>query len=193
MIAVKASRDRGWKTVPNAISALRGLMAIVVVVLIVNSRYGWAMGLFLFAAATDWVDGFIAKRFNQMSTFGKVFDTVVDKLLIFGTVATMSWALNSSAVWLAFAIVMIRELFVFVAKRSIVTSTGRIDSAAEAGRFSMVAQSVSTTMLFLWAMSPEQWQTIATAALWFGVGASLASGWAYVADALKARKGASSK
>lgn len=174
-----ATMDKGWKTVPNAISAVRGLMAIFVALLTVQQQFAGALALFVFAAATDWVDGFIAKRFNQMSKIGKVLDTVVDKLLIFGSLFSLAAVLGSCQVWVAIAIVTFREAVVFLAKRSKLKATGVVESAAEAGRFSMVAQSVATVMLFLWAINPEAWQAAALAALWLGVGASLASGWAY--------------
>ena len=179
--------DKGLKTIPNAISAFRGLIAVVVVVLILRYQYEFALACFVFAAGTDWIDGFIAKRFNQKSTVGKVLDTVVDKLLIIGALSTLALTLNDPQVWLCFTVIIVREVIVILAKRAKIRSTGRVESAAEAGRFSMVAQSIATGLLFVWAISPD-WKSAALASLWFSVGASLTSGWVYVQDARNSRR-----
>jgi cardiolipin synthase len=70
-------------TIPNALSALRIAMIPVFVPLIIH-RGTEAGGILVFAAvvATDWVDGFVARRIEQVSEFGKVLDPVADRLAI---------------------------------------------------------------------------------------------------------------
>ncbi len=68
-------------TVPNALTLLRFLLVGLMAYLFVNGYAVWSMLVYLFAAATDLVDGYIARRFNQISNIGKVMDPVADKLM----------------------------------------------------------------------------------------------------------------
>lgn len=76
------SIDRIW-TVPNVLTFLR-LCAIPVFLYLLfgKDRPGPAGFLLGCLSATDWVDGWVARRFNQVSNFGKMFDPVVDRVLL---------------------------------------------------------------------------------------------------------------
>lgn len=71
-------------TVPNVITLLRlaCLPVFVWLLLGVGNRF-WAACLLAGLGATDWVDGFVARRFNQGSRFGRLFDPTADRLLFF--------------------------------------------------------------------------------------------------------------
>jgi CDP-diacylglycerol--glycerol-3-phosphate 3-phosphatidyltransferase len=71
--------------VPNLLSAVRLVMAIVVYVTIAMEFYWASLILFVLAAGTDWVDGWWARKFQQVTKLGRVFDPFVDKMLICGT------------------------------------------------------------------------------------------------------------
>ena len=88
--AVEPGQDR-IVTVPNLISALRLAMVPVLVYLVVGAGRRWeAALLFATLGATDWVDGYIARRWNQVSTFGKVLDPLADRIvLLSGVVAIL--------------------------------------------------------------------------------------------------------
>ncbi len=91
-------------TVPNIITIMRVLLIPVMVYLIMERRYDVAFYVFLASALSDLIDGFIARRFNQMSQFGAVLDPVADKL----TMLTLTVLLASQGIlpeWLAIAIV----------------------------------------------------------------------------------------
>lgn len=77
-------------TVPNAITALR-LAGIPVFAWLVlgPTAYGPALALLVAIAASDWVDGYIARRFDQASRLGAVLDPLVDRLLIVGALLTL--------------------------------------------------------------------------------------------------------
>ena len=82
----------------------------------VESLRWWALGVFVFAAATDGVDGWIARRFNQCSKFGAFIDPIADKALLLTGVITLSlvdwgspgWRLP---LWFA-AIVVLRDCII---------------------------------------------------------------------------------
>lgn len=78
----EASTTKLW-TAPNVMSMAR-LLAVPVFVWLLfgrHDRYGAAL-LLAFLGATDWVDGYVARRFNQVSELGKVLDPVADRILL---------------------------------------------------------------------------------------------------------------
>ena len=70
-------------TVPNFLTLLRIVLIPFIMVLYLTGVPGiWVAGIFLLASATDWLDGFLARRMNQVSPFGEFLDPVADKLMI---------------------------------------------------------------------------------------------------------------
>ena len=69
-------------TVPNALSILRLLGIPLYLSLVASGEYGWAVLTLMFAGATDYFDGKIARRFNQTSRFGELLDPAADRLYI---------------------------------------------------------------------------------------------------------------
>jgi len=78
-------------TVPNVISFLRLALVPVFAVLIVRGADVWALGVLAVSGASDWLDGFIARRFRQVSRLGKVLDPAADRLFIFVTIVALVW------------------------------------------------------------------------------------------------------
>lgn len=98
-------------TVPNAISLVR-LLCLPVFVYLLFGRENRAAAASLLGAlgATDWIDGYIARRYHQVSDLGKILDPVADRLLFFvGIVAIL--VDGSIPIWFA-AAVLVRELVV---------------------------------------------------------------------------------
>jgi cardiolipin synthase (CMP-forming) len=89
---------------PNAICVLRMLLVIPVVVALVRAQYGSTIALFAFAAFTDGLDGFLAKRFGWMSELGKVLDPLADKLLLVTVFITLT-VVGLVPLWLAVVVV----------------------------------------------------------------------------------------
>ena len=69
-------------TIPNILSFLRILLITPFMILFLNGNYIWASLMIIISGLTDCVDGFIARKFNQVSEFGKVLDPVADKLTL---------------------------------------------------------------------------------------------------------------
>ena len=102
--------DGIW-TIPNAITLVRLLLLPVFLYLLFvredRAAAAWMLGTL---SATDWVDGYVARRFGQVSEFGKVFDPTVDRLLF--VVATTAIIIDGSIpLWFALA-VLVREMLV---------------------------------------------------------------------------------
>lgn len=97
-------------TVPNVITVLRMLLIPFIVYLLFERRYGAALLLFAAAGVGDLLDGFIARRFKQISRFGAVLDPIADKLTLLAAVVVLAWQSLMPA-WLAAAIVA-RDLII---------------------------------------------------------------------------------
>lgn len=119
--------DGIW-TVPNAFTLLRLLLLpVFLYVLFVLENRAAAALLLGGLSATDWVDGYLARRLGQVSEFGKVFDPTVDRLLF--VVATIAIIIDGSIpLWFALA-VLFREIAVglMMAVATVVYKMPRID------------------------------------------------------------------
>jgi cardiolipin synthase len=90
--------------IPNALCILRMLLVAPVAWLLTREEYRATLALFAFAAATDGLDGFLAKRFNWTSELGKILDPLADKLLLVTVFITLA-VIGMAPVWLAVAVV----------------------------------------------------------------------------------------
>lgn len=82
--------SRVW-TLPNLISGARLLLVPVFGVLIFTERDVAALVVLVVAGASDWVDGFVARRFNQTSRLGQLLDPAADRLYIFVSLVGLAW------------------------------------------------------------------------------------------------------
>jgi cardiolipin synthase (CMP-forming) len=90
--------------IPNALCIARMLLVVPVAWLLIKADFQRTMWLFAFAAATDGLDGFLAKRCGWTSELGKILDPLADKILLVGTYITLA-AIGLVPVWLAVTIV----------------------------------------------------------------------------------------
>ncbi|QGH69431.1 CDP-alcohol phosphatidyltransferase family protein [Pseudactinotalea sp. HY158] len=100
---------RIW-TVPNVISMARLLLVPVVLVLILNGYGVLAVVTLAVAGLSDYVDGYIARRFDQMSKLGKLLDPMADRLFI--AVTLIGMAARALIPWWLVAAIAARELLV---------------------------------------------------------------------------------
>ncbi|MGP3959400.1 CDP-alcohol phosphatidyltransferase family protein [Nonomuraea sp. 3N208] len=105
-----SAEDRIW-TVPNLLSFLRLLGVPVFLWLVLGPKAdGWAIGVLAVAGFTDWLDGKIARAFNQTSKLGRIIDPAADKLYVFATILAL--LLRDVIPWWLVAVILARELFV---------------------------------------------------------------------------------
>ncbi len=78
-------------TVPNALSVVRLVLIPVFLWLLGAGEYAWALVVIVVSSVTDFVDGFVARRFNQITRIGQVLDPAVDRLFIFSTLIGLAW------------------------------------------------------------------------------------------------------
>src|SRR5271170_3774844 len=101
-------------TVPNIITIMRVLLLPIFALLFympISYHNLLLAGLFAVAAATDWFDGYLARRLGQITRFGAFFDPVADKLLV-ALALTLLVGKHANA-WIAIpsALIICREIF----------------------------------------------------------------------------------
>jgi len=79
------------KTVPNLLTLLRILLLPLLVVLIIKERFKAALFLFVVCAVTDFLDGYVARRFKSITSLGMLLDPVADKLLTSSTLISLAY------------------------------------------------------------------------------------------------------
>lgn len=173
--------------VPNALSFIRLILAVFVGFLIEWQSYMPAMWVFIFAASTDFVDGWWARKFNQVTKVGRILDPFVDKIII--TAALVALAAQSGsqvAPWIA--TVIIGREFLVTSIRAMVEGQGGDFSARWMGKWKMVLQcaAIVASLLLLDATFTGQWLTTTTIVLvWGALLLTVASGADYVVQAVK--------
>lgn len=92
-------------TIPNALSVIRLVLIPVFLWLLGTEHYAWALLVIVVSSLTDFVDGWIARRFDQVSRIGQLLDPAVDRLFIFSTLVGLAWQ-GFLPWWLVIAIVL---------------------------------------------------------------------------------------
>lgn len=83
--------DAGVWTLPNLLSAVRLALIPVFLWLVLGPEAdGWALGLLVVSGITDWLDGWLARRWGQTSVLGQVLDPVADRLYILAVVVGLA-------------------------------------------------------------------------------------------------------
>jgi CDP-diacylglycerol--glycerol-3-phosphate 3-phosphatidyltransferase len=145
-MSLATSFRNDWHNAPNMICWVRLLLSwspgvLVLVWRTSDAVWWWAVSLFLFIAATDAVDGYVARRFKQTSEFGAFFDPLVDKVLISLTLIAFSIVLTPW-LWVPTLIIIIREMTVTWWRLH-----GKLSTAGLSGKLKMWAQTVMVVVL----------------------------------------------
>ena len=98
------------RDIPNIITALRFLLVPPVIILLLQERFTAALIVFGVAGLSDWLDGFLARRFDWRSRLGGIMDPLADKLLVVSSFVTLGW-LGLIPAWLVL-LVILRDLVI---------------------------------------------------------------------------------
>lgn len=98
------SLSKELRSIPNLLSLLRLALVPVFLLLLITDQFVWALVVLAVASASDWLDGFIARRFNQITELGKVLDPAADRMYIFASLIGLTVNGNIPA-WLAVVII----------------------------------------------------------------------------------------
>ena len=153
--------------IPNTLTVLRILFAIIVFALIGFQRYDLALLFFVLAAFTDFLDGWWARYFKQITIFGRIVDPIADKFLICGAFVCLvaipeltsdkagypAWLMLQP--WMVIVIIG-RELLV-TSLRAFVESAGGDFSAKWLGKLKMGLQCSAVILALLYLAGGAEW------------------------------------
>jgi CDP-diacylglycerol--glycerol-3-phosphate 3-phosphatidyltransferase len=189
---------------PNTLTILRIFFVPFLVAVLVeqNLRIEWrgevlvpnaflALGIFLIAAATDLLDGYLARRWKQITTVGTLLDPIADKLLISAALISLVQIRRVPA-WMV--VLIIGREFAVSGLRSIAAAEGYTIQASDLGKTKMIAQVAAISMILV----SIRWEALSGfAMLWmwgvviFGIASAIQyfrKFWRKVDDSIKHRR-----
>lgn len=174
--------EPGIACIPNLLSLSRLLATPPLCAAIALGAWGPALGLWAWVSITDWLDGALARAWNQTSALGRVLDPLADKVAVLGTLVCLipaGIAGGYLAPWMV-ALLIGRE-FIVTGLRSEMERLGKPFGADAFGKVKMVAQVVAIWMALVleWLGKDDRhgWMDLALAAsVWIMLAAALVSG-----------------
>ena len=155
--------------VPNLLSLSRILSVPVFIILMLEPSPVRALVagiVFSLAAATDWLDGYLARKWGQVTRIGKLLDPIADKILIMSALVILV-ELRSDVVRAWIAIVIIGREFAVTGLRAMAASEGMIIPSETVGKYKVGAQIAAVLLLLLDYYLDKGWMTdLGRIALW---------------------------
>ena len=161
-------------TIPNVLTMIRLILVPVFVVLFLNGHKMASLAVFVAASLTDMLDGYLARKLNQITDFGKLFDPLADKLMVLS--AMVCQGIVGVFPWSAIIIVACKELFMvigglFMLKKDVVVYSNYVGKAAQVCFIASLIlaffhDEFEAGNIMLWGMTPDiilLWITVALA------------------------------
>lgn len=162
--------------VPNVLTLIRiFLVPVFIIIYIINIPYWniYADIIFICASLTDMLDGYLARKLNQVSSFGKLWDPIADKLLVLAALLVlMDWG----KIGIIITLVLIAREFLISALRQIAAVKGVVIAADKAGKIKTIVQ-MSAIILILFQNWPfgSYTENIGIVLIWISVVISIYS------------------
>lgn len=155
--------------IPNLLSISRILAVPVFIVLMLDPtplRSLVAGIVFSIASATDWLDGYLARKWGQVTKTGKLLDPIADKILIMSALVILV-DIQPDVVSSWIAIVLIGREFAVTGLRAIASSDGIVIPAERIGKYKVGAQITTVLSLLLYRYCDQEWmRLLGMTALW---------------------------
>jgi CDP-diacylglycerol--glycerol-3-phosphate 3-phosphatidyltransferase len=157
-----ASRRHPFFWVPNALTLTRIALIPVFIVGILSLEFGWgsALGqliilgpLFVFASFTDWLDGFLARRWNVVTGFGRMIDPIADKLLVAGCLIAFMIATRGQWLFLVPGLAIIFRDILVSGAREHAALTGKVMSPTVLAKWKTAFELLAIAVLIIWVLA----------------------------------------
>jgi CDP-diacylglycerol--glycerol-3-phosphate 3-phosphatidyltransferase len=171
--------------VPNLLSLSRILSVPIFIVLMLEPSPFRALAagiVFSLASATDWLDGYLARKWGQVTKMGKLLDPIADKILIMSALVILV-QIRSDVVHAWIAIVLIGREFAVTGLRAIASSDGIVIPAERVGKYKVGAQITTVLSLLSYQYWNEEWmKQLGSMALWIALFLAVYSAIQYFRD-----------
>lgn len=172
--------QRAIRQIPNAITVLRILLVPLVVFLLVQADTNWELWLavffFVLSAATDGIDGAIARRKDLVSKTGQLLDPIADKALLGASLVTLS--IIGYVSWIPTILILSREIAVTVYR--LVVAKKRVIAASSGGKLKTVIQSTAIPIVMAPIEFLGEWvEVLNQGVIWIAVAVTLWSGYEF--------------
>ena len=141
-----AVRSRGRTAFVGTTTGLRLVLTPVVAALALSGQGRWAAVVFAIGASTDYLDGYLARRWQVSTLTGSFLDTTADKVLVAGVLIALT-SIGQASPW-AVMIIVCRELMVMGLRGSVAVS-GKVIRSSQLGRTKAAVQFVAIILLLL--------------------------------------------
>lgn len=159
----------------NKITILRLLLIPVFILLVLYSKWEIALFVFIFAALSDALDGYLARRMNQRTELGKILDPIADKFLILSAFICLSVVNNPSTsiklpVYVP-VIIISRDAIIVLGSLIIYLIKGSLEvKSAPIGKITTFLQMATViSILFKFTFSPFLWNMAVVFTVWSGI------------------------
>ncbi|MFN2556933.1 MAG: CDP-diacylglycerol--glycerol-3-phosphate 3-phosphatidyltransferase [Nitriliruptorales bacterium] len=175
-----SAEERPWLNAPNLVTVLRALLVPLILVLVLQETrraLNWAFAIFAFAAVTDTIDGWVARRWGGVTRWGQIADPIADKLLVIGTLAAL--ASLGTVPWWAVAVIVIREVGVTLLRLRLMQHSDVVMPSSRSGKAKTVSQFAAVLAFLL----PTPSRTLAALLLYLAIALTVVSGLEYAFQA----------
>lgn len=176
--------------IPNILTILRIVLVPVFAVVLLTHPHDevwriWATVIFVVAILTDLADGKIARKYNQVTNFGKIWDSIADKSLT--GMAFIGLSIIGEIPWWATIIILLREWGITLMRFQVLKYG--VMAAKKGGKLKTVLQGVALTLFLLWLPWAGTWfWAIKWFVFWAAFALTVLTGVDYVFDAIKLRR-----
>lgn len=175
-----------YKNIPNLLTFGR-LAALPFLMLLLYIPAGWAVWtaffLYAFASFTDWLDGFIARRFNQGSDFGKMLDPIADKIYVAVVLLVLVDIGTLGGLWVIPAVIIFTREFVVSGLREYLGPKGITVPVTPLAKWKTTIQMVALGILIL-APVHFAWAMLGYVFILAAMALTLVTGWQYLSGSL---------
>jgi len=135
----------------NLITYTRMILSIPILYLMYTEHYNSALVVFIIAALTDWLDGFVARKTNSVSEVGKVMDQIADKILIDAVLITaldLAWIPSWIVIAVVWRDIMVSAVRILAAKRGDVLAANIFGKLKTVFQMALVIILLSRSLFF---------------------------------------------